>query len=383
MSSRNTYDAKVSKRSSNFRHEPGKYDYNGIAHWWAYNYGSMSTAGDRMSTSGNRIYSYGTVIARMFDPPAGQSSPLVLITKQHYSTTTSKHVGAVRSAVSHMNYILVSDPDPYGKTSHIANLAAMLNHLEDLGESYQRKRLSHTKHAVFYKMRDIKSGALLYGEYFKLRNTKEYKRILKYILPGEQGFEEFVRVLPEERRKREAKDNAAKIRAARKAHKADYDKAQERLKLWLNGDDTRPPNPSYLDEVYLRVKGGVIETTEGAIISVSSATKAYLTHKRGHLTKGMHVGPYTFDGIDENNNAHIGCHTISMDKINAAVEVILAEREAHKENAEIDRRKLLDEQEREEEQSLDVLFSELKDLMSDMEESDLLSEFSGILKEEE
>ena len=380
MFSPNTYDSKVRQRSSDRMWEPGRYDYRGLAHWWAYNSNSVSTAGGRMSSRGTRIYSFSTVIARMFDPPPGHSLPLILISSQNYSPTTARHINAVKSAVSHMTCLYVSEPDPYSKDDYIANLAIMLGDLESLGESYPRRRTDETREQTLLDMARVKNSAEIYAKVFKLRNTKEYRRISRYLLPGDDNFDDFIANEPALRRKREARDRAKRIARAKKAHQEDYLKAQDKLKDWLNGGSS-VPSMRFLDKVYLRVIDGYIETTEGANIPLSSAMKAYIQYKRGTLKKGMHVGPYILHGIDDDNSAHIGCHIITLDEIDSLVEVVVAEQEAYKEDARIDRQKLLDDEE--EYESLDSLFSELGALMSDMEASSLLSEFSGMLKGEE
>ncbi len=308
------HDCKVSKRSSDFRHSPGSYDYSGLAHWWAYNHGHRSTAGGRMSCSGTRIYSYTTVVARMFDPPKGRSEPLVLVSNERHSNTTQKHIGAILNAVRHMNVLYVDDVDPYRKQDHLHNLRSILNSQITLGASYKSKRADTTRQAVVDGMISNKKKAEMYATYFKLRNTSEYKQIMKIPIPGDPNFDEELEEYNKKKMAAEARAKAKKAKQLAKEKKEQFERAQENLKKWLSGENVYV-DYGMLDKVYLRVKGDMIETTERAKIPLKEAVIAFKRFKKGKLREGMHVGPYAYSGIDSDGNAHIGCHVVPLQSI--------------------------------------------------------------------
>ncbi len=366
MSYINTFDKKVGKRSDDYRHDPGSYDYFGLAHWWAYNYGYKTTAGDRMKADGNRIKSYTTVIGRMFDPAEKGEQPFVLLSSGRYSNTTVTHMSAIRRAVSHMNYMFISNPDPFYKEDHIANLRALLSALEHLAEEYPKKRKESTRLDVIRSMISNKRNAEKYASYFKLRNSSEYKQIGKFPMPTDENFAELIEQSTKDKMAAEARAKAKKARALKKENKEKADKVQAKLKAWLNGDNVYV-NSHYLEKVYLRIKDGIIETTENAHIGMMDAMKAYLRFKKGTLKEGMHIGPYTYGGIDNGKNAHVGCHIIPLKDIDLMVGAIIAERDAYIED---DRRTRDAEYEAEMEEmgSLDEIMGELAKLDESLED---------------
>jgi hypothetical protein len=317
-----TFDKKVSKRHVEGFLSPGSYDYKGLAHWWAYNFGYKSTGGEvdgvpRMSIKGNWVYSFDTVIARMFDPPKGHSLPLVLIRQDDISNTTRKHKGAVFSAVHHMNVIYVQNPDPYLKGEHRANLSAMLSDIYINADLYSRAKSRKNEYlqAISARIDDAK----LYAEVFKLRSSKEYKSILAFEESATSDLDTLVKKSKKEMeaaKRRREKERAAKL-AKKEQEKAEQ--AQEELKLWLNFEREYFHGGRYLPEVRLRVGNGLIETTNGASIPFREAKIAMKRFEAGKLSEGMHVGPYRFGGVDEDGYARIGCHTIKMEEIRKAL----------------------------------------------------------------
>ena len=372
-------DKKVRKRKSENPRSPGSYDYLGLAHWWVYNNGHASTAFDRrggvyrMSAEGTRIKSYSTVIGRMFDPVKKGGQPLILLTSNNYSPTTQTHMGAILSAASHMDYLYIANPDPCYMDDHQSNLNVLLSNLDHLAEEYPKKRRDSTRKAVANAMAENVSVANRYASYFKLKKTSPYKQIVKFPMPDDVDFESKIEQSVKDRMMAEQRARSKKVRDLEKQKKKEYEKAQSQLALWLKGEEVYV-NRGYLDKVYLRIVDNTIETTENASIGMGDAIRAYIRFSKGKLNKGMHIGAYTYGGIDEDKNAHIGCHTIPLADIDKMVATVIAERAAYAEDDKRDRDKAYAE---EMDVGLDELFGELKDLMSGIDNA--VSEISGAM----
>ncbi len=311
------FQKKVGKRSSGYRHPPGSYDYSGLAHWWVYNYGVRSTGSGRMTADGNQISSYSTVIATLFDPNRtvfNNGNNLILISNYNYSVTTAKHLSKIKEASYHLNVLYVGNPDPGGRTDHISNMRNYLFNLEELAESYLKRRADSTRERDAKSMGTLRFSAIKYGEYFKLKNIKEYNQIIKFPMPDNDNFEEKVISSAKDRMISGAKEKKRKANKAKKANEDMAKKEGEKLILWLRGEKVYVSD-KYLDKIYMRVMGDYIETTGGAKIRLKDAGKAYARFTVGKLSVGMHIGEYTFGGIDEDNNAHIGCHTLPLSDI--------------------------------------------------------------------
>jgi len=302
----------ISKRSNKYL-SVGAYDYDGLAHWWAYNYGHKSTASDRMSTSGNLVYSYQTVVAKMFPPKEAGSPPMVLIAGGSWSPTTSKHINCISSSVSHMNRMRVSECNPGGKSDHKDNLVDLFRSALDASKSYPRARVEHSKEGHLRRFHDAIRTASSYAEYFKLKNTKEYKAIMQLPDPsGAESKEELQQILDKiEKSKKAAK--AKKLRDMRKQDIENAEKADRDLKEWLSGANNMP-NQRYLDGVYIRIKGAVIETTAHASISLKSCISAFRKYEKGTLKIGDDISGFDFRGIDD-GIAKVGCHDVPMKRI--------------------------------------------------------------------
>lgn len=302
----------INKRS-NDNLSVGSYDYDGLAHYWAYNYGRKSTAGDRMSVSGNSVYSYSTVIATMHPPISGGRPPFVLINTSDWGPTTSKHLNCVESSVSHMDHMRVDNANPRGKADHEHNLEVFFDTAMTASEKYARARSewSINNHLrTYYRMID---NAKMYASYFKLRNNKFYKRLMELPDPSGEHSVEALKELKDKMEKAEQAANSKRLREIRKRDKELADKADTELQEWLKGAN-KVPNSRYLKQVYIRVKGAVVQTTEHASISLKACIAAYTKYNAGTLKQGDDISGFTFGGV-QNGIAGIGCHRVPMTEI--------------------------------------------------------------------
>jgi len=315
-------DAKVSKRGDSMS-DPRGHSYESLAHAWAYDFIYAIAGGEyngvpRMKAHGNWMYSYDTVIARMFDPPEGSREPLILITTQSYSNTTQRHLIAVDRATSHMNQLFVNDPDAQTKSQRRSNLSDILNEIYELSDKWTRSR--KYKDDIAKNIHNLSNTARLYAKYFGLSSSKEAKEISRFLDASSLDLSSVAIESAEEIRKAKKRREKDKARALAKKNAEKYAQAQEELGMWLNFEREYFHMDRYIPDVKLRVRNGVIDTSSGATLSFREAKIAYNRWKKGKLSKGMHIGPYSFGGVDGDEMVHVGCHTIRLDEIERVLE---------------------------------------------------------------
>jgi hypothetical protein len=132
-----------------------------IAHIWANNLEYKGQQGN-LFFNANTIYSYGYhfPIARHLD------ADTVLFTNRSYSNSTSKHIGLVRSAISHKTIIYCNRPD----ITHSDNINAFI-----LQITTEASKLIKAKKPEIYlqNIEYIKSDLNKYLTYFKIKLTKK------------------------------------------------------------------------------------------------------------------------------------------------------------------------------------------------------------------
>ena len=142
----------------------GSYDYHGLVRSYiAQDRPSASTAGDRMSYSGTKLYSYNSVLAIM-----DKLSQHILYIDRHisaYSNTSIKHTMELLDAVpSHWKVFIID-----------LNLTAEENLLE-YWKSIDKRITDHTrsrkyKHIIKQSIHDEIRTAQLFAELHKLDQT--------------------------------------------------------------------------------------------------------------------------------------------------------------------------------------------------------------------
>lgn len=295
----------------------GSYDYDGLAHWFAYNSGRRSTANDRMSCANEVCYSYNTAIARMYNNrDKSVYLPVVLVSDKRWSNTTKKHIDAVLSAVSHMAVVMVKEVSPYSKSAHEENLKYFLEKLIAITERYLKSRRENTREDRLVEYLSTMRMAHVYAYQFRLKSNVIYKDILSLgetpsgkVLSDIEVIERRV----ENRRKRKI-NKLAEERI--KENKKRAEKANSDLEKWLSGEEDRIPNMDYIEDPFirLRIKGAVIETTNHASISLKSAIAAFKKYKEGTLKRGDEISGFIFDGISD-GIAKVGCHNIKLEVV--------------------------------------------------------------------
>ena len=109
------------------------YDNSDVAHSWIHQrHSSAHSAGSRCSFSGKEIFSYSTMMGKIYENKKG--SKLVLLNEDRYSATTSRHQYVIKAAIpSYMNVVNVGrSVDVRGILDHKDNIEHILGKIEKL-----------------------------------------------------------------------------------------------------------------------------------------------------------------------------------------------------------------------------------------------------------
>lgn len=251
---------------------------------------------------GPTIYSYGPhfPIARHVQNKRSQGA--ILVTTRGYSSTTSGHIGSVRSAIPNGATVFYVPLENHDATVPFA----------DYVESYQKRIDEHAKFAVkakgrasehYCNMLATTDQANAYCEFFGLR--KRFKK--------PKNLAAIKATIEESERKR--------LEAAKRREALVRREAQEKLARWLEGESVQVP--SGLPEAYLRIRDNVVETSKGAHFPVDDAPRgialARACRKRGREWQRngetCPVGDYQIDRVYPNGDVRAGCHLVHYSEV--------------------------------------------------------------------
>lgn len=316
-----------------------------VAHKWA----SQSQESARNSSGsiyfdGPTIYSYGSHF-----PIASFHGGLVLFTTASYSTSTSQHVNAARSAVNHETTIRVNNPCPTKTKEHRANVAGLLKHARQLAKDWKnsRKYKYQIQNGIMDLMRDVQT----YLAHFKLKPLKATRaaidafqsfqdtfstdtsderksELLVSFICWLLGLNEAETKLQQAKQKQQAKQRAAEIERQRiEREKSIEQKQSEALPFltdWRDGKSIGADRMRKIEvlPVALRVRnidGCIVETSHGARISCEDFQLAYRLWKAGKLEPGTQIDGFRYNRT-ENETVVIGCHKIAISEIERVAE---------------------------------------------------------------
>ena len=153
----------------------GPYDYDGLLRAFLYQHEySGSTAEGRMSFSGNTLYSYSSVLARLGTYPKSQQTVLFVDNRiSGYSITTAKHTNLMRRINSHPEQFWDLDK------SVEQNLLYLINNIEVLLVKHKRARYNkpYIAEDILAKHANL---IMLLDEYSIDKRTSLYKQAMKY-----------------------------------------------------------------------------------------------------------------------------------------------------------------------------------------------------------
>lgn len=153
----------------------GPYDYEGLVKAFLYRHQpSGSTAENRMSFSGNTLYSYSSILAKLGTYPKSQRTVLFVDEGiANYSITTAKHTNLMLRLNSHpVQYWHIDQSTEY-------NLLAIMERIDELLLKHKRARVN-TPYIADVILAMHANLIMLWDEYSIDKRTKLYKRAMKY-----------------------------------------------------------------------------------------------------------------------------------------------------------------------------------------------------------
>jgi hypothetical protein len=305
------------------------FDTDMVAHIWA-----NQSQEDARNPQGNFYFRGDTIFSYRDSFPVARiikrkGRECILITNDTYSSTTSRHCWLVRRAVSGKPVFTVPNrtlaPGRYydykahewqdSRSPHDANLNWYKHQVE---EGIQKLIKGRDKDRHLTALEYSVNEANEYCEFFGLKRRFE--------VPANVDKESLREMGKEFRRKQEKKreqDHArherqqAELLAKRQADKSD----------WLQGADVCYRN-GWSEPTLLRIKGEVLETSQGAEVPLDHAKRAFKFiaecrtrnveyQRNGH---SIHVGHFKIDSIDAEGNIKAGCHSIQWSEIERIAE---------------------------------------------------------------
>jgi hypothetical protein len=295
------------------------YPTSEIAHLWAHQ--RQSSARNKQGNfyfHGDTIYSYGShfPIAKIV---THDGRTAVLMTTRRYSNTTAKHLHQVRGAITHMRVFHVYSPrEPH----------------EEVLKDYQSRITSGIETTLKAKANKL---AELSGVVNLVREANEYSQFFRlgWRLALPDGFD----LEGQMRLGEELRDKAAAAQAKRDANRSEKWKRlrerqaaeeakelaeyPEKLLAWLDGtlsEFPRRPGGGYYQETYrLRIRGGRLQSSGGAVVSLKEAKALLPLLDDPLLTPPEKVGGFGPVTLDHDRKVlSIGCHRIAFAEIRRA-----------------------------------------------------------------
>lgn len=246
-----------------------------VAHTWAHQLQSDArTAQNNFYFNGDTIYSYGShfPIAKIL--PDGK----VLMTLRTYSNTTTKQVGLVRSAVSHMEKLYCYDINSnytQGNYEHQRNIARWVANIEGNVTKLQTARKPE-KYIDAIKAEIAQLNA--YTSYFNVELSEEQKTLLS--IGDSDGFKELAH-----KRQEAKKAELKRIEELGKPIYLRYCEAWRENKVTelseLLSEREKADGNKYTRAIgdklptLLRVNGTELETSKGIKMSIEVAHRFY------------------------------------------------------------------------------------------------------------
>ena len=277
---------------------------------------------------GNACYSYGAhfMIARHFKNQKGKEC--VLFTRRTYSKSTSKHIGCARWAIpNNIPVFEVADPCNYYHTDFKGN--------KPLLEADCALYIEEAKQHVVTGSRARSYGQMHFNSAADcLRNAEAMKTFfaLRIKVPA---FDSLVSadLLREAKERAEKQARLDEVLAEKRAkeyalqREIDRKEAAVRFKAWQEGAHGSCPYAYTTDadgSAYLRLTAdGVVQTSQGAEVPYTQFVRALrfvvFCRERSQAFKcngvQARVGGFSINEINENGDAHVGCHYFTWKRI--------------------------------------------------------------------
>lgn len=302
---------------------------------------------------GKTFYSYSTAIAKLVENKKGERA--IIINGTGYSSTTSGHQGAVRSAANHLRSFYVhgvARGNCYGRSSGMPSdgkelVEYFLAKFEEPTEN-EKSRYAHVRAAAVLARHSYLDKAIEAAEFFGLASAKLRAKAAK--LNDEDAAAQKVLNDRQDKKDKAKFKREAQVRegAARGAtawladdanlrpvtreylNKLDHDPEllakveaknarcyKDQLGAWKRHEPLKIS--AYDIPVALRREGDQIVTTLGVRFPVEHAKRAYLTLKKLHERREkfqanghtIPLGGYRIERMDEAGTVVAGCHRVS------------------------------------------------------------------------
>lgn len=291
-----------------------KSSYDLLAHHWVYNTDYSHCRDNRMFSEDDKIFSYGHhfLIARKIRNKKTKEIICYVFNSNTYGNTTSKHQRTVLSAIPYSSDIIhISDADWSCSESVVKELQE--KYLEIMKRA---KKARQNKPILLGEAANIINTMKKYLHFAPLSGVKvDNRKISKFwksLLNAESLENLDIEGALLEKIELEKTAKRKKAAANKKAHKL----ALKRLEDWKNGI-----GQSYhfygLSEIFLRIKNGYIETTEGANISIKGALSIAKMLDDGTDIKDVMIEGFKIHGFigKDKEIFVIGCHNIPTKEI--------------------------------------------------------------------
>lgn len=274
-------------------------DYQALAHHWVHNRDHSECYGYRMYSKGNIMYSYGShyMIAQFIRNKEGEA---ILFNSDSNSLTTNKQKNCVWSAIP--SYMLIFEV-PGASSNSVDNIKHYFSKIEN--NLYNASKARTRKDEYLSNAQNYLHQLIKYIEFFKpkYRFNKAEKLVLNSPITNETG--------EQLQKASELKYKNLKIKQ-RKQNKEAYQKELANLELWKKGEKSHI-YCSFVQDVFLRINGDYIETSQSAKVLEKEARILYKAYKAGKKVIGSKISNFTI--ISVNGTVKIGCHEIKMSEI--------------------------------------------------------------------
>lgn len=313
------------------------YDNGMTAHVWAQqNKASGKSHNGNLSFNGETLFSYRTPIGRFVQ--TNDARRAVLITSETFSVTTSgKHMPALWRAIDYgRGNFAPAFCVPHLDTdsaSHAENMAYLIGEYQKLTGKLRRMRdYWGDESALIGQLAERANIATQYAAAFGLElpdlwPTRDGAEIWKYRAEREAKFNAPGMAEKRERERERRAERKAEKERERRAN--EIQAAREAIADWRDGARNFLPYTANRDEnggALLRVRGDMLETSQGARVPLADAIRVFrfvkLCRERGEAWQRngatLPVGAFQVDRVAPNGTFRAGCHLIHWPEIERA-----------------------------------------------------------------
>jgi hypothetical protein len=288
-----------------------------IMHHWAHQVKERGRVGN-VSYEGPVLYSYALPIARL----AGNG--VVVITTNHYSPTTSRHIAWAASASHHLRRVHAWYADNNGDDANRNYWEReVVNALKEL-DAFPRRKKTLSK-----RIDEILSERAEYVKAFNL----DWPELSAEAIRKEHSEEIQKGVESWHRTEAERRENERRWKAQQEAERLEAQRSEaDALAAWQAGVNVK----RRFATTALRVVGDEIETSHGAFVPLEAARKLWPVLKalkeagNWKTFHGTRLGHYPVEQFTLDGTLIVGCHRIPWSEIEGIAEHLEVELEEEK-----------------------------------------------------